>query len=279
MQQLVVSVARRWRYFVLWQKYRHHTEFVLNLDDITVIFDTTDPYARQWFYPRYEGGKIHEERVTRMLVEHLKQATCFADVGAYLGFYTCLAARYMPHGAVYGFEMDPFSYTLLQRNVQRNQCHNVTILHAAVTNHDGTLRPLKAGNTPGPQRSIVSAYASDTAASQGSELPAVSLDQFFAYKDRLPEVIKIDVEGAETRVLAGMRHILQQSAPTLFIEVHPRRLQEFQSSVQEVLSILLEHSYQVFEITEMRSSGTDMVLRPVESAAEIEQNTMLYAHP
>jgi len=100
---------------------------LLQLNDVTVQFSTKDQYSNCWFFPRYAGGRIHEKRVTELLVEVLQGAKCFVDVGAHLGWYTCVAAKHMPYGTVYGFELDDLNFALLKQNLAINNCSNVEV--------------------------------------------------------------------------------------------------------------------------------------------------------
>src|SRR5687767_6254812 len=81
----------------LWserEKYQSIKVFTATINGIKVSFSTEDSYSNTWFFPRYAEGEIHEKMVTEMLVEALKGASCFVDIGANLGWYTCLAAKH-----------------------------------------------------------------------------------------------------------------------------------------------------------------------------------------
>lgn len=73
------------RRFLQGNQYRSIKRFTATLNDVTVQFSTEDQYSNCGFFPRYAGGRIHEKRVTQMLVEVLQGAKCFVDVGAHLG--------------------------------------------------------------------------------------------------------------------------------------------------------------------------------------------------
>ena len=90
----------------------------LTIDDISVLFSTEDEYSKRWFFPRYEGGKIHEQQVTELVLETARKSRCFVDVGTNLGWYTCLVSRCTLQGVVYAFEMDDLNYALLKENLR-----------------------------------------------------------------------------------------------------------------------------------------------------------------
>ena len=80
--------------------------------------------------------------------------------------------------------------------------------------------------------------------------------------------MSIDVEGAETMVLNGMKGILSEVKPKLFVEIHPTKLPGYGSSYAEVAKILMDHGYEIFEIQEMRNlDGGNNAVRKIEEDA------------
>jgi hypothetical protein len=106
---------------------------------------------------------------------------------------------------------------------------------------------------------------------------SLTLDDFFENRQVRPDVIKIDVEGAEINVLRGMKKIIQEHKPILFIEVHPSKLPIFHSSSEELLAILIERGYEVFEIDGIRDQESNTKLRKLYETSKLAQNTMIYA--
>lgn len=134
------------------------------------------------------------------------------DVGAHMGYFTAIAAvRAGPAGRVYAFEPRPLNYGLLRRHVRANRLENVEALHAAV------------GAAPGHGR-----FESRTGTGTGRLAPTgdlavtvVALDDLHAAgRIRTPDVLKVDVEGAEAEVLAGAMGILEQHRPRLLLATH-----------------------------------------------------------
>ena len=254
---------------------RPHTyEYTLN--DVTVRFCTEQQDAYSWFFPRYAEGRIHERRVTETLIKTIDGAKCFVDIGAYLGWYTCLASKHMPQGKVYGFEMDAINFALLKKNLIINDCKNAEAYNLAVSDSSGMLSYEREDSHPSPILRLSTEEMTDYSPNLIT-VAAITIDDFFQNKTIKPDVIKIDVEGAETKVLMGMTRLLEKFNPTMFLEIHPANLPLYNSSVSAILMRLMKNEYAVFEIENMRSQNSCMRLNELSPQSVIEENSMILA--
>lgn len=134
------------------------------------------------------------------------------DIGAHVGYYSLLASkRAGPQGHVYAFEPLPTNLEYIEKHMRLNHITNMTIVPAAVTDHDGISTFQCA-----PSRAM--GHLGETGDLQ---VRTLSLDAWIqATCQPLPRVVKIDIEGAELRALHGAIHLLQRAAPLLFIATH-----------------------------------------------------------
>lgn len=256
------------------EQHKDDAEFAAEVEGASLRFSLEDPYSRDWFLPRYAGGRLHEKSVTLLMAQHQKQSKCFVDVGTNLGWFTCLASKMMPDGRVYGFEMDDGNYALVTRNLELNQCDNTQVHHLAVSDTAGEVTYVR------DEDSSSSVFRMSTTASANDDgtvtVRAVCLDEFFANEPVQPDLMKIDVEGAEMMALRGMKGLLENAAPTLFVEIHPADLPSFGSNGQEVLSFLAERGYAISEILDMREHR-ETKLRRISPDTPLEHNCMVFA--
>ncbi|MEO8972718.1 MAG: FkbM family methyltransferase [Ktedonobacteraceae bacterium] len=260
-------------------QYRNRNNFEVPILDRKIRLSIEDPYSKNWIVERFAGGKIHERPVTLMILDALKDAKCFVDCGANLGWYTCLAGEFIPDGLVYGFEMDDLNFNLLRKNVAVNNFSHVMLYHVALSDAPGLVSYRRNEMGPNPGNSLSSSLT-NRGVSDVITVDAISLDTFFADKAVTPDLVKIDVEGAETKVLRGMADLLQNPRIKLFVEIHPRALKELQSSVDEVLSILMENGFDVFIIEQMRKQS-EARLRKLSQLSPLlssKDQTMLFAY-
>jgi FkbM family methyltransferase len=140
------------------------------------------------------------------------------DVGANVGAYTLLFATWVgARGHVYAFEPAAASRAGLDRHLKINAlADRVTVRREAVSNGSCPRRFFERG-TDGGNRIACRSDAGTI------EVPAVSIDEFCGASRLTPDVIKIDVEGAELDVLRGARQTIGRcsSSLALFIELHP----------------------------------------------------------
>ena len=204
--------------------------------------------------------------MVELLRRNVQAGSCFVDVGAHLGYFTCIAAQ---RGAkVFAFEMHEQFVQLLRTNVALNKLADVQIVQSAVGDGPGQVR---YAPTMMPHLVPRSTATDQTLAVAES----IGLDDYFQAAQVEPDVLKIDVEGAEAKVLAGMAKLIERRAPTILVELHPRRLPGFGASVQSVLDLLQDHGYQVTAIQDLRGSDANVELVKVRPDTKV--NTMVYA--
>jgi FkbM family methyltransferase len=194
--------------------------------------------------PGYALGTT-EPAVQEPLLERLRPGDVVYDVGANVGFFTVLAAHLVGRtGRVVAFEPLPANVAALRHNVELNRFDNVTIVEAAVAAAAGSAGLVLAGeptwaklapSTGEPERPTTGGQP----VAAGAPTPAVSV-RLVSVDDLLasgalppPTLVKIDVEGAELEVVAGMRATLRTHQPILLCEMHGKN-REFAALLREV---------------------------------------------
>lgn len=260
------------------------------IDGSTFEFSLHDDVSRRWF-ARYAEGALHEPRATALMLDDLRSCRAFADVGAFLGYYTCLACRVARAPHVYAFEMDAKNISRLEANVKINNCTSVEIHQLAVGSSTGAAEYMTGADPFGaahrlirPEPNRASASMSSLvrrAAAKSHRIRQTTIDAFFEERHPLPDVLKIDVEGAELDVLIGMEKLIEQSSRlTLYIEIHPGAMRRFfRRSPDELVEHLIARGFQCAELQEFRSqpSATTVPLRQMSLRSSIEENAVIRA--
>jgi FkbM family methyltransferase len=157
------------------------------------------------------------------VARHVRAGATAFDVGANLGTYTMqLLHAVGTAGRVYAFEFNPVCVQCLQATVRGAGHGNCTVFPLALGSEDGTLDAVVNYGSTAVGITEASGFF---ARKPGSPLtvPCARLDTLIAtFALCPPDFIKIDVEGAESRVVAGMEGTLAAHRPTLLIELHGR---------------------------------------------------------
>jgi FkbM family methyltransferase len=135
----------------------------------------------------------------------LKPGMNFVDVGANWGLFTMAAARWVgSSGRVIALEPDPRILAKLKANVRRNDLNQVSVLAVAAAECDSNL--LLAAHDPTADNWGISRLAENIPAGQTAfTVQSRRLDSLLNEAGLgTIDLVKIDVEGAEDRVLAGM---------------------------------------------------------------------------
>jgi FkbM family methyltransferase len=159
-----------------------------------------------------------EEPLQRMLQLWLTPGMTVYDVGANVGFLTMIAAELVgDQGMVYAFEPVPALAAQAAHNAELNQFQHVTVYRSALSHSDGNA-PFQLSDDV--TQGTLSSHAEHRSTKQ-LVVKTQKLDTLFE-TDRLrtPDLIKIDVEGAEADVLDGGIQVLRRVRPRLLIELH-----------------------------------------------------------
>ena len=144
-------------------------------------------------------------------------ATVF-DVGANVGAYTLLFAAWAgDRGRVFAFEPAPEALAGLRTHVALNGLQSrVDIVETAIASSTGRA-PFAVHPSGGASSLAVSAVEQAAVVT----VPTDTIDNFCAARGVQPDVIKIDVEGAELEALIGARRTLARPGVEAFVEFHP----------------------------------------------------------
>jgi FkbM family methyltransferase len=173
-------------------------------------------------YPRSQRACFHKQHIETImdlpdikdeekqnLVEKflVKKGESFLDIGAYMGYGTVRMARELDVGSrILAVEADPDSVWLLEQNVKANNLSNVSIIHKAVSNSDGTASFYKTGRQA---NSLISEVVSSE---HEIQIPTTAIDSILkgAGMDSVDR-ISITINGAEVEAVQGMEATVKQS--------------------------------------------------------------------
>lgn len=163
----------------------------------------------------------YEPELQAAIQKEVQPGMVVYDVGANVGYVSLLFARSVgPQGQVFAFEALPANLERIRRNLALNPQATVKPIGMAVVD---AVRPVefmthasgamgKAAGSAGRKQEVYGATI---------QVPGTSLDEFtYTQLNPPPNVIKIDIEGGEVLALPGMRRLLREGRPLIFLELH-----------------------------------------------------------
>jgi FkbM family methyltransferase len=194
-----------------------------------------------------------QNRAFQYCVEACRGKRCVLDVGAHVGLVTLPIATVLADGGrLYSFEPAQANAGILRRHLKLNHIGNVEVVEALVGGADLNHVPFYESAGPHGQNSIAlrcdDVLVSEWGGYSKTERPQVSLDSFCARNGLKPEVIKIDVEGAEIGVLRGARATLSNYQPLMILSVHPREIALVGEKLDALAPLLSEMGYDIRDL-------------------------------
>ncbi|HTC72568.1 MAG TPA: FkbM family methyltransferase [Solirubrobacteraceae bacterium] len=194
----------------------------INTDGLTLWYDTQRP--SNTVRALAAGG--YEQAIANLFASTLRSGMTVLDVGAHIGYFTLVAGRHVgPTGQVWSFEPDPANRESLEHNIAVNGMRDrVSILPLAVASSVGEATLYRVAGDTGSS----TMYPSNGGGA--SERIAVSRTSLDTWADSMgwPQVdlVKMDTEGAEGTVLAGMTELFERN-PSMVVVL------EFQADALE----------------------------------------------
>jgi FkbM family methyltransferase len=205
---------------------------------------------RSWFGP-YRGLKFaltgpgytrlgvfyhaYEQSVTDWLKSAVQPGMTIYVVGAHVGIHVLYIASLLKgQGKIYAFEGWPENLAVLKQNIALNAQLGVEIVpvQECVARESGTITMARGGSDG--KHHIAGDGESNA---ETLEVPATSLDDFWAKTGACPDLILIDIEGYELDALQGAEKMIRACKPRLVLEHHNR--------ADALLKWLADHDYTV----------------------------------
>jgi len=188
----------------------------------------------------------YENQLTKKIIELSKDYKVFFDVGANYGWISLAVANNCSSLDVYSFEPDKKIIQEFELNLNKNSTlkSNIKIVNKAI--HDSVVEvrfiPSNQKNNPGIGR------IDESETNNGYFVEATSLDSFCQKENVFPDIIKVDVEGAELKVVRGMSEMLSKGNPKiLIIEIHGFYYGDKASDFnKEIISELIKYKYRIY---------------------------------
>lgn len=200
------------------------------------------------------GAKTHpsELRLAQFMINHLKPGMQVVDVGAHFGYFTLLASHLTePSGRVLSMEASPTVFSMLQKNTSYKD--QIIAINRAAGANNGKITffeyPLQFSEYNTTEASIYEgeAWYQDVQVTQ-HQIEVCTLKSILNKYQCTPNVIKIDVEGAEVKVFQGLQLENLDNKPIIIFEY-------IKSKPQKGLNAFLKEIESIYSLNRITSAG------------------------
>ena len=193
-----------------------------------IYFDPSGIWQKQMLNGTYDAFLFRELEKINL------EGKTILDIGAHIGYHSFYFSKIVgPQGHVYAFEPHPKNIERFKMIVGANpdiQSH-LNLIEAALSDNSGTVEfnlneDVESGRSSGSFLETADTLWGKSAYIQRgfikTAVKTLRLDDWFdsSRQKTKPDIIKIDVEGAEYSVLLGAKQILEKYHPLLLIEIH-----------------------------------------------------------
>lgn len=219
-----------------------------------------------WYKVLVEAGEI------KSLQAYVKPGEVVIDIGANVGFFTKRFAEWVSgDGFVIAVEPETFNFHQLLKNLKKSGTDAlVRTFQGVAAEKAGTLKLAINPIHPGDHK----------IGQEGIEVEAFTIDNLVE-EESAPRVclIKIDVQGAEERVLKGAQETIKRDHPALFVEMDDVAMRKMGSSAKQVISLLMDYGYIIQRLGKNSQVSQISVAEALEICCDGKYVDLLFTMP
>lgn len=187
--------------------------------------------------------RIHEPNMIKKIKKYLHPENIFIDLGANEGYFSIISSNIVgENGRVFAVEPQYRLKRVIEKNLELNNCKNITILQLAVTdkNEDAVLYLCPDLNTGGSSLKRTTIYPL-----RKQKVKSVTLSEIFRQeKIRKCHLLKVDIEGGEFEAILGSPELFkEQRIKAIALELHPEYLEKRNLSGEKITNFLFSCGY------------------------------------
>jgi FkbM family methyltransferase len=194
----------------------------------------------------YFLGRWYDLQTQLLISDLIEPGDTVVDVGANRGNFALIASRLAGNsGRVICFEPNPNCLEVLDLEIASNQIANISINRVGLGDRDEVLTLSVPAFNSGEGSFGLSPYREDMTYQIRAHVKRG--DQLLA--DERPSLMKIDVEGFECNVIAGLAETINRYHPIILTEVAPEHLTHCGASVAKLVALMEGLAYKGFKIS------------------------------
>lgn len=204
---------------------------------------------------------IYETDLTKRLSNKARQGGgVFVDVGANVGYFSIIWASMNPSNRVLAFEASPRNVDILNTNVEKNGFKEKIVVHPIALGKEKGVLPFDCG----PED--ITGWGGFALEESRSTIyvDVERLDNLIP-DSQIIDVMKVDVEGADTWVIMGAEKLLRnKQIKIIYFEQNKTRLNQLGIKEDEAANFLWSVGYEVMPMSSTSGDIVDWMARPRE---------------
>ena len=179
---------------------------------------------------------------TSSFIKKIHKGSIVFDIGASLGEWSVLAASLSGYENIYIFEPNPQSWKHIEKIFLLNKIKFPGgIFNGFAANNDNYAENISLNIKQWPKRIEGDVFFENLY--ETKNLQCIKVDTYCNLINTYPDIIKIDVEGAEGEVIRGCENVLKNNKPIIFLSLHPNLIKKYNDSVNNIFSFLEQLGY------------------------------------
>ncbi len=227
-----------------------------------------------WLKNKHQNGFIHEPATIAafLFIQNYfaNQIQVIFDIGALYGYFSLISKSMFPESTLFSFEMNPDSYIALCKNINVNK-------HLGIP----ASRCINIGlsdQTSLQKRVFIDTFIlkEDSEDEKSSIVDILSLDDFCRLSGFQPDLIKLDVEGYQAKILPGSMNTIGEAKPIIILEFDgQKQLSTFSTTNKQITKPLFDLGYSCYWCKEQRNfQGKFQALNYDDFSQEHEINSL-----
>jgi len=247
----------------------HYTKKVSLDDNLIVKYNVRDinfkmyvrkqnSQAHYTYTTLLRNGRVYELAITVALNSILKYQTkpIFADIGAFIGHYACYVSKNLKNDTpVYAIESNKEFCEDIKKSASLSNITNIEVINGILSDKEedlfvydvGVVNPNEIQSTNIDDKKYI-----EKVIKFGQKEKTSTLDSIFKNKKYIPNILKMDVHGAEGKILTGSNDMLLNNINFLLMELHTENdLKKFSPGFTKtsIVKNLIDHNFNCYLIS------------------------------
>ena len=201
----------------------------------------------------------------------IKENDILLDIGANIGYYSIIAASIIKKGKIYAFEPEPHNYDLLTRNIKINGYNNIIPVQKVVSNFNGKVKMYIDNKNTGSH-----SLSQENVANLKNylEVNSIKLDDYLeGINQRKVDIIKMDVQGAESQVIDGLTKTLHHNTSIkIIMEFWPKGLINMEINPIKFLQKIKTLGFKIAVLDEANEKIIKLSIAEIVESCKKKQN-------